>query len=260
MLRSLNDVKGYSLHAQDGKIGSVDDFYFDDVQWRVRYLVVDTGNWLPGRRVLISPVALGQPAWESGTLPVDLTEKQVKNSPSIDEHKPVSRQYELELQRYYGWPVYWHTVAPVGVDPPVESAETKGAQSGDQPKQAGEECCLRSSGEVTGYRIQATDGEIGHVEDFITDDEKWVLRYMVVDTRNWLPGKKVLVAPSWIEKVKWKGAEVHVDVPRKAVKESPEYDPTAPVNTEYEARLYDFYGRPKYWLANDRAEHREQPH
>jgi hypothetical protein len=106
---------------------------------------------------------------------------------------------------------------------------------------------LRSTKEVIGYHIQAVDGEIGHVEDLIVDDEEWFLRYLVVDTRNWLPGKAVLVAPGWAKRVDWVKRKVHVDLPQEAIRDSPEFDPSRPVNREYEVRLYDYYGRPHYW-------------
>jgi hypothetical protein len=106
---------------------------------------------------------------------------------------------------------------------------------------------LRSIQELQGYKISVLDGNIGHVEEFIADDSNWFIRYMVVDTKNWLPGRKVLIAPDWIEQVSWNDSKFYVDLPRELIKDSPEYDPAAPVNRQYEARLYDYYGRPKYW-------------
>jgi sporulation protein YlmC with PRC-barrel domain len=246
MLRSLKEVEGYTILATDGEVGSVEDFYFDDQYWTVRYLVVDTGGWLSGRRVLLTPLAVERPDWGTGTLPVALTKDQVENSPDIDLDKPVSRQREVGLHDHYGWAYYWadlSTPATAVTTPPPpamaeERAETE-REKGDPH--------LRSVDEVTGYDIQARDGEIGHVEDFIADDETWIMRYLVVDTRDWLPGKKVLVAPAWVRMVNWADADVHVDLLRETIKNSPEYDPAAPVNRAYEERLYDYYGRPRYW-------------
>jgi hypothetical protein len=99
--------------------------------------------------------------------------------------------------------------------------------------------------EVTGYHIEAKDGAIGHVEGFILDDEDWMIRYMVVDTRSWLPGKKVLIAPCLIRSVHWDESKVCLDLSRELVEGGPEYDPSAPVNREYEKRWYDYYGRPE---------------
>ena len=107
---------------------------------------------------------------------------------------------------------------------------------------------MRSADRIIGrYRVDAKDGKIGHVADLIVDSEAWDICYMVVDTRDWLPGKKVLVAPAWVDRVSWEGSMVAVDLTREQVENSPEYDPSQPVNREYEARLYDYYGRPRYW-------------
>jgi hypothetical protein len=241
MLRSVKALYGYTIAATDGDIGGVYAFYFDDQAWTIRYLIVDTGTWLPGREVLISPAAVGQPQWEMRRLPVNLTQAQVENSPDIDTDQPVSRQYETALHDYYAWPVYWTAIPvdPGGLAIPPELAENLATRPGDPH--------LRSTQEVIGYYIQASDGDLGHVEDFIIDDEDWTIRYMVIDTRNWLPGKKVVVSPEWITEVAWGESKVHVDLTREAIKNSPEYDPVESVNRLYEERLYDFYGRPKYW-------------
>ncbi len=107
---------------------------------------------------------------------------------------------------------------------------------------------LRSTKEVEGYYIRATDGEIGHVEDFVVDDEEWAIRYVVVDTRNWLPGRKVLVSPRWISHLSWPQKEVYVDLTRDETKSAPEWDPDAPLDRQYEMRLHEHYGRPPYWV------------
>jgi hypothetical protein len=241
MLRSVKDLRGYIIGAIDGEIGQVHELYFDDQSWIVRYLVVDTGTWLPGRRVLLSPMALGQPDWETHVLPVGLTKEQVENSPPIAVDKPVSRQMESDLHAYYGWRPYWSGPAPVAAQA-VAAAEAKRRATGEWADPH-----LRSTREVIGYHIEASDGEIGHVEDLIVDDEAWILRYLVIDTRNWLPGKKVLVAPAWTKAVDWAQRRVHVDLSRETIENGPTYDPAAPVNREYELQLYDYYGRPYYW-------------
>ncbi|MEO8053096.1 MAG: PRC-barrel domain-containing protein, partial [Acidobacteriota bacterium] len=107
MLRKAKDLSGYKLAASDGEIGKVKEFYFDDQSWTVRYLVADTGGWLSGRQVLISPYALDPANEGRNVIPVDLTKHQIEKSPSLDSNKPVSRQYELEYYPYYGWPGYW---------------------------------------------------------------------------------------------------------------------------------------------------------
>ncbi|MGC9364361.1 MAG: PRC-barrel domain-containing protein [Fidelibacterota bacterium] len=248
MLRSINEIVGYSLDAEDGNIGKCWDFLFDDKFWTVRYMVADTGKWLPGRKVIISPISLGEPDWSAQAFPVRLTKKQIENTPGLDEAEPVSRQHEIRFFKYYGWPYYWggaHVWGAVAF--PGLLYDRKPVDSDSVDKESGDEH-LRSAREVTGYYIQARDGEVGHVEDFILDDDAWIIRYLVVDTRNWLPGKKVLLAPDWIESIDWSCQKVVVDLTQEEIKASPEYDPKVPVNREYEERLYDFYGRPMYWV------------
>jgi hypothetical protein len=245
MLRIVKELYGYSIRATDGDIGKVADFYFDDRFWTVRYLVVDTSRWLSGRKTLISSAALEEPSWEEKAFPVSLTKEQVKNGPDIDTDKPISRQHEAELHKYYGWPIYWDyeamaSVAPM-MSPQAERKKIATEQGGDDPY-------LRSMKEVADYYTHATDGEIGHVEDFVVADENWVVRYMVVNTRNWMPGKKVLVSPTWIDRVSWGEMAIHVNLTKSQVKNSPKFDPRQPVNREYEEHLYDFYGRPRYWV------------
>ncbi len=245
MLRSVDSLIGYKLLATDGDLGKVKDLYFDDQAWAVRYIIADTGGWLAGRRVLISPVDVGEPDWSANVLPVGMSKKQVEESPPASEEQPVSRQYEEELSAYYGWPLYW-TPSPAGVPaqagvPAMERAvEKAGEKEQNDPH-------LRSAREVTGYYIEALDGEVGHVKDLIVETGPWMLRYLVADTRNWLPGRKVLIARNWIDSISWKGKKVTVDLTQEEIKGSPEYDPAQPVNRQYETRLYDYYGRPAYW-------------
>ena len=240
MLRSIDELIGYKIEASDGEMGKVSDFLFDDELWVIRYLVANTGNWLVGRQVLISPAAFyGKPRWESEKFPLILTRQMVEESPDIREDEPVSRQKESEIAAYYNWPAYWYPVPYRSVN--VSAAEkSQDEENGDSH--------LRSVREVTGYHIEAQDGSIGHVEDFIIDDERWKIMYLVVDTKNWLPGRKVLVSRLWIDEVSWPGSKVRVDLSREVIEKSPEFDPSKPVNREYEEVLYDYYGRPKYWI------------
>ena len=243
MLRSVRSLGGFSIGAKDGEIGKVHSFLFDDRSWAIRYLVIDTGGWLPGRKVLIAASALDRPDWRAHIFPVALTRQQVKDSPDIDTNKPVSRQREAELHKYYNWAPYWGTGygAAVFAIPPVEEEQEPSEEAAKGNPN------LRSTREVIGYRIHATDGQIGHVEDFIISDEDWVIRYMVIDTRNWLGGRSVLVSPEWVAEIRWQEQEVRVDVSRQRIEDCPPYDPSAPVNREYEVQMYDYYGRPKYW-------------
>lgn len=248
MLRSVNELLGYRLDAADDVVGTVSNFLFDEDNWTIRWMVVDTGTWLPGRKVLISPIMLGTPDWNAKLFPVNMTKEEVENAPGLGFDEPVSRQYERKYFDQYGWPYYWAGAGVWGTAPTPMAMISREDKSDTVPEspEVGDHV-LRSVQEVLGYRIQATDDGVGHVEDFVVDDESWTIRYMVVDTRNWLPGRKVLVAPDWIEDMHWTDAKVSVRLTRAAIKESPRYDPATPINRGYEQRLYDYYGRPFYW-------------
>jgi uncharacterized protein YrrD len=258
MLCTTKSLEGYALHARDGDIGHVKDVYFDDQHWHVRYFVVDTGRWL-ARQVLISPEAVSGPLKAMRVIPVNLTQEQVRRSPGIDTAKPVSRQHEADLRHHYGWPPYWGVVLPEAALAPVApldwfepqsgaghpSSETRGAGT-TAHHDAGDDPHLRSASEVIGYHLQAIDGAIGHVADLLVDFDSWQIRYLVIDTRNWWPGKKVILAPSWIRDVSWPESKVLVDLTRATIKGSPPYDPERAVTAGYASELHDYYGRPRY--------------
>lgn len=232
MLRSIKELAGLSLHATDGNIGSLADVYFDDIHWRVRYFVVDTGNWLPGRLVLISPASVANVEVGHRQLNVTLTKGQVEKSPGIEAHETVSRQHEQHMSKYYGWPVYW----------PVEGAlapDVDDAKPGDAN--------LRSAAEVKGYHVQAKDGDLGHVDDFLVDETTWDVRYLVVDTGKWLPGKKVLVDPRATDQVDWAKSSVHVHLTKEQIKNSPTYDPSGAREAADKAHVETFQHWPTYW-------------
>lgn len=251
MLHRISTLLGSTIRARDGDVGRLGDLYFDDRSWLVRYLVVDAGTWLFGRHVLISPDEVGMPYWGERIITVKLTREQVENSPDVDIHQPVSRQQLSELHEYYTWPIYWTGpavagTAPLGPYPATSTAAAAGEQATDvEPPTPEEEedLHLRSVKEVTGYGIHAKDGEIGHADDFILDDSDWFIRYVVVDTGRWLPGRKVLVAPEWIESIAWLERMIAVKLSRRQVEESPDYDPDSPVAPDYEDRLHRHYGQ-----------------
>jgi hypothetical protein len=241
MLRRIENLYDFTIRGTDGDVGEVHDFYFDGQTWQIRYLVVETGSWLFGRRVLISPVALQPPLWDEEVLPVNLTQAQIENSPPVTLDQPVSEQELESLHTYYGWPWPWigsplvHPT-PGYVPPPIPPAaevEGVGEEVEGDPH-------LRSTREVIGYHIQARDDEVGHLEDFFAGEE-WTVQYMLVDTRNWLPGRKVLLAPSWVEEISWPEGQVYVDLKRKTIEESPEYDPSQPLTAEYARLLEEHY-------------------
>ena len=254
-LTRLSQLHGSSVTATDGTIGHVGAAFFDDQSWAIRYLVVDTGGWLSGREVLISPYAVKQPSSSEKNIDVALTRQQVKDSPDIDTQKPVSRQHETEYLDYYDYPRYWDGggMWGIGVYPSLSpdqrsptQVEVESARRQEDLEAA--DMHLRSSTKVTGYDIQATDKSIGHVEDFIFDERSWAIRYLVVDTRNWWPGgRKVLIATHWIDHIDWATGTVFVNLTREQVRSSPEYKEVAPIAREYEKRLHRAYHRPGYW-------------
>lgn len=264
MLRNVNELRKFAIHATDGVIGEVDDFYFDDENWAIRYLIVDTGGWLAGRKVLISPYAMGLPNWDGRELPVKLTKAQVEGSPDIDTKKPVSRQHEAHYSSYYGYPYYWGSEGlwGLGAYPGILPAQVP-AEQADTPKQesrsqASVDAHLRSCRELGGYHIQALDGDIGHVEDVLVDDHSWAIRYLIVNTSNWWGGHLVLVSPQWVDEVSWADSKVSVGLTRQAVQDAPPYDSSQPFDRRHEEAIHDHYGRPGYW-ASRADQDTEQP-
>ncbi len=251
MKRSLKSLVGYTLGAIDGEIGKIKEFYFDDETWTIRYLIVDTGSWLSGRTVLISPEALRSKDWDAKVLPVNLTKEKIANSPDIDTEKPVSRQEEIKLYEYYPWTNYWGMDSGLGlvgmgasrmmtsnrvpfvqaIHSSDESTET--AEKGDPH--------LRSAEKVKGYTVKALDGEVGVVADFIIDDDTWEIKFLVVDTGNWFSGKKVLLSPSWIKEIDWEDSSIVVKATINDIKNSPEYDHGKPISETYETESNQYY-------------------
>jgi len=251
MLRMMHEMKGFKLAATDDEFGKVSDFLFDDQHWTIRYMVADTGRWLPGRKVLISPVSLDQSDWAAKTFSVKLTREQIEQAPGLDTDAPVSREYEILYSRSFGIPYYWGYMYPWGTGSApwdlMEQAQPL-VEPPAEPKPEDAARVLRSIDEVRKYHILASDGEIGHVDDFVMDDETWAIRYLVVDTRNWLPGRKVLISPGWARSIDWAHGMVNVTMSRDAIKSSPEFDPSVPISRDYEEQLHDLYGWPVYWL------------
>ena len=246
MLNKAKTVTGYKLESLEGELGKVKEFYFDDQHWAIRYLVAETGTWLTGRQVLISPYALVAVNNEKQQIEINLTKKQIEDSPPLESDKPVSRQFEDAYYGFYGWPRYWGGPYMWGAypfivrDPEKLKEYTQGDKTWDP--------YLRSTKDVTGHHIQAADGEIGHVEDFIIDDETWAIRYLIIDTQNWWPGKKVLVSPQWIERVSWLESKVFVNLTCETIRQSPEYTEWSRLTRDYEAGLHRHYNRQGYWV------------
>lgn len=224
MLHNTRELYGYKLAASDGAIGHVKDFYFDDSTWVIRYLVADTGSWLSGRLVLLSPHAFGPVDPAEKTLHVKLRQKQIENSPSPETHQPVSRHYEIEYFRYYGWPVYWEGSStwglggfPVVVPPATAELDATPRRVHHRADQH-----LQSAKAVTGYALHASDGEIGSVSGFRVDPKSWAIRDVVVETGHWFAGKEILIAPHDVERISYEDSMVFVNVTKAAIQRTAE--------------------------------------
>jgi len=282
MLIKSKTIRNYKLSGIDGEVGSVKEFYFDDKYWTVRYLIANTGGWLNSRQVLISPYFLKNVDYDSEVIHVDLTKNQIENSPSIDQDVPVSRQYEESYYRYYGTPLYWDGPNMWGANPYIlrdrekwsntptgssagttnsEIAGTAGSETGGTNTgltNSGNEVAagssrtwdsnLRSSKDVSGHKIHATDEDkIGHVDDFIIDDDTWAIRYLIINTGNVFTGKKVLISPEWIDRISWDDSRVYINLTKEAIKESPEYSDESGLTRDYESSLFGYYKKTPYW-------------
>ncbi len=254
MLWDSAEIRGSVIRASDGEIGHVDDFLFQDLTWRVRWLVVDTGNWLTGRKLLLHPSSLGRPDADLREFPVALTRRQVEESPEIGTDQPVSRQMEMHLYDYYGWDPSWAdhffpngAMASPFIPPLYVASAPDPVVPGTAPVPTGDPH-LRSAESLTGYLIAARDGEIGDIRTFLIEDGSWGIRYLVVDTGRWLPGRRVLIVPSAVRGFDWAQKLVHLDLTCAQIKESPAYDPATPLDRDYETLLHRHYEWPGYWL------------
>src|ERR1700722_18500433 len=251
MLWHASAINGYAIAASDGEIGTVGDFLFDDASWSVRWLVVDTGNWLSGRKVLLPPSVLGQLDAKEEKFSVTLTKQQIKDSPEVDTDRPVSRQMETSVYDYYGWSPYWGSgfymggygyMPGSGMASPYLGGRRREAELADAQANR-DDVHLRSAEAVTGYHIHARDGEIGHVEDFLVAEADWSIRYLIVDTKNWWPGKSVLVSPILAIEIDWIDRLVELDCSRQSIKNAPTYDTSTMVDRAYERNYHDHHAK-----------------
>lgn len=243
MFRSLHDLKDLTIKVENKEAGTLHSFLFDDMSWIIRYFVVDVGRWFSGRKVLASPIAIKKVNWQKRTVEVFMTKDQIEKSPEIDADKPVSRQKEEEYVRHYNWPIYWRAPfapPPTTIPNPLRSGKNKAVNS--PPKVTGDSH-LRSSEEVIGYRIHAKDGELGHVEDFIAEEEGWYIRYMIIGTGKWFPGRKVILSPEWVDDIRWAERKVYIDLPRDTIRQALTYDPNEPLTELLDEELAEHYER-----------------
>ena len=247
-------LKGYAIEASDGRIGAVSDFLFDDRSWAIRWMVVDTGTWLAGRKTLIHPSAITSPDYALHEIAVRLTRQQVKDSPDILSDAPVSRQMETNLYGHYGWDPLWvggnylanYASGMGGAFEPAEGRFDAGLLEAGRAASGASDSDprLRSLTSVIGYHIQASDGPIGHVESFLVDDESWTIRYLIIDTKNWWPGRHVVMSPYAVRGISWTDRDVTLNVSQAAVEASPVWDPATMIHQAYEEDLHRHYGWP----------------
>lgn len=269
MLRSMNDLQDYAIHATDGNIGHVKDVKFDDKDWVLRYFVVDAGSWLVSRKVLISPIGMGPPNWGEKSIPVSITKEQLANSPAYDEQKPLTKDNEVAYLGFYNYPYYWGGPSLWGNDiypsrfgtgsggfntPPfvLRPPERNPAEMETEQHTLHQ---LRSARALTGSRVVGGDGDIGLVRDLLIDERSWAIRYLIIDTGNWWPAQQVLIAPKWISEVNWSDTTISVNMTRQDVRNAPHYDPNVTINRKQEVGLHEHYGQPGYWVVEvERAE------
>lgn len=264
MLISAKEIHGYKLECLDGEIGHIKEFYFDDRFWTVRYLVAETGNWLVGNQVLISPHSVLKIDRDRKSIAVNLSKEQVEKMPLVVADKPPTREYEDAFYEYYEYPTYWSGPYMWGALPGVwvngmalKNSDPLNPEFRPEPKEPAPEPVertdvhLRSTSAIKGAHISATDGELGHVSDFLIDDQSWAIRYLVLNTDNFWPGKHVLLSPRWIDEISWVDSKVHVTVSQEAIKLSPEYTPETHIDRAYEELLHQHYKQQGYWADED---------
>lgn len=254
MLQAAKKFISIKVQCLDGECGHIRDIYFDDDKWTVRYFLLDTGKWLPGELVLVSPLAVDEIDFKNKILEINLTREQIEKSPKPSEHKPISRQMEEKYANYYDYPLYWpgSGIWPaVGYDlayyASFKNHRISDAEKKDESQEVKkEDRHLRTINETKGYFIEAINSRFGHVEDFVIDDETWELRYLVVDTINWWPSKSVIISPQWVKNIDWAESKIVLNLEKEKIKNSPTYSEEN-LDRDYEINLYDYYQEPKYW-------------
>jgi sporulation protein YlmC with PRC-barrel domain len=275
MLRSLNDIQDYAMHATDGDIGHLRDVTFDERTWVVRYLVVDAGTWLANRQVLISPIGIAPINWREQSIPVSITRQQVERSPAFDSLQPLTREHEIEYLGHYRFPFYWGgtniwgsetyprdlKVPSVGLDIPPFNLLRE--EQGDFPaRESGvmhQDPALHSAIGLKGCRVVASDGDVGHVTDLVFDEDTWAIRYLVVETTDWWQAHQLLIAPQSIDKIDWGDITINLSMVRHEVKAFPHHDPSVKVDRHDEVGAAQPHVSPDYWIVEVAREEEQQP-
>jgi len=248
MLKPISSFLGSSVYAKNTLIGKVEDFYFDDQSWAIRYMIVNTGGWLAGKQVLVSPLGIQSGDSDHRRIELNMSPEQVQHSPSINSEMPVSKQQEAEYYDYFHWPYYWHGAGIWGIAPSIEDALDRPfpielrSKEIEQPHNH-----LRDLKEILKYHIRATDRQFGHVNDFMFDDRDWVIRYFVIKSSSWFSTNRTLISTKWIEGIRWEDRVFQVGLHSKKMKGAPQFRPDLPIDRSYENKLHEYYNQPIYW-------------
>lgn len=205
MLQDTKRITGRIVQALDGEVGHVSDFLFDDTYWSLRYLVVETGPWLDGRKILLAPESFERNAlYISDPLPTKVSRTKISSSPLFEMDQIIYRAYEEDYYDYYGWSAYWEN----------SNSEANAISAMIGPAQMREivpgRIHLRSVSSIAGFRLQANDGTIGHVASFTIDTRNWTVAEIVVETGHWYLGKQILVLPESVERINYEDSTVFV--------------------------------------------------
>ncbi|MFP4087114.1 MAG: hypothetical protein ACLFUL_10015 [Desulfobacteraceae bacterium] len=250
MLWSTRNLMETVIQAEDDEVGRCKDFLIDDIDWYVRYMVADTHKWLPGRKVLISPIAVGTPDWERKYIPVKMPRSKIESSPPLDSNAPVSRRYERQYFNHFGWAPYWIGPGGWGAVPyPYLAFEMQQQLTAQKKEEDPEKTHLRSLKELTDYTVHAEDEDVGTLHECMVEIPSWAIRYIAVDVSKWyqLKGRKILIIPDCVTDVNWADTRIDIDITQEDIKNCPEYDEEAPIERDFEIVLHDYYGWPKYW-------------
>jgi len=210
----MNSLVGDRIIAEDGAAGTALDFTVNCVNWHISELVTSVGSWWRSYEVRIPRVSLQRPVGATGMLPVSLTKKQIKESPTTGDSGAFQREMKNDL-------------LAVGV--PVPELSTP------QP--------IRWN-TIVAYRAHVLDGPVGTLRDLILDDENWHIRYLVVELALEGTSHQTLVSSDWVSSIHPDKSSVSLNLSIRELIGSPEYDPKVPVNRDIEGKLYDYYGQP----------------
>ncbi len=261
MLYSAATIKKLKIQTSDGAYADIEDIYFDDISWSIRYFVADIGTWLSARLVLVSPEAIRRYSEESKTFQTNLTRQQIIDSPAFDSEKTVSRQHEENLRQFYGWSPYWfasrdiYPLAGIYMYPLYgASLSHEGGWREDQlpPTVAGDvqtrvdqdkeqEVHLRSFNEVLNYSLRAIDGDIGELDDLLIESETWRITHIIADARKWWPGGQFVIDRGLVQDISWNDRNIVVSMTRDEVKDAPPYDRDRGISHSDEIILSHYY-------------------